>query len=315
MSHTDVRRMIIDTDTAADDSFALLVGLLHPNAQLEAVTIVAGNVAFQQQIENALLTIEAAGRAGEVPVHLGARVPMMRPWYESRAHGDGKGNHDFPQPTQVPSEEGAAEALVRIVNENPGEIDILAIGPLTNIATAVLLDRDFVSKVRQLWIMGGCDNSVGNVTAAAEYNFFVDPEAADIVMRAGFDVTISTWTLALAQATWNRTQLAHINSIDSELARFFTILDTPNLEYNESEGIMGSTHPDSVTAMMMVEPELILETSRKFVAIETVSELTRGYSMFDDRAHRNAPNATVIDRIDEDGFFRSYVELLRAGPR
>jgi len=315
MTPTDVRRMIIDTDTAADDSFALLVGLLHPKAQLEAVTIVAGNVAFEQQIENALLTIEAAGRADEVPVHLGARVPMMRPWYKSTAHGDGKGNHDFPKPTQVPSDEGAAEALVRLVNENPGEIDILAIGPLTNIATAVLLDRSFASKVRELWIMGGCDNSVGNVTAAAEYNFFVDPDAADIVMRAGFKTTISTWTLTLAQATWSRQQLAQIAEIDNDLARFFTTLDKPNVEHNESVGIMGSTHPDSVTAMMMVEPSLILETSEKFVAIETTSELTRGYSLFDDRAERNAPNATIIDRIDEDGFFRAYRELLRAGAR
>ncbi len=315
MSTPDVRRMIIDTDTAADDSFALLVGLLHPKAQLEAITIVAGNVAFDQQIENALLTVKAAGRAHEVDVHLGARVPLSRPWYESRAHGDGKGNHDFEKPAQVPSAEGAAEALVRIVNENPGEIDILAIGPLTNIATAVLLDRDFASKVRELWIMGGCDNSVGNVTAAAEYNFFVDPEAADIVMRAGFDVTISTWTLTLAQATWSRDQLAELADIDNDLARFFTILDKPNIEYNEREGIMGSTHPDSVTAMMMMRPDLILETSRKFVAIEAGSELTRGYSLFDDRPHRNEPNATVIDRIDAEGFFRAWAELLRAGAR
>ena len=315
MTEHGIRRMIIDTDTAADDSFALLVGLLHPGANLEAITIVAGNVAFEQQIENALLTVKAAGRAGEVEVHCGARVPLMRPWYESRAHGDGKGNHDFEKPTQQPSDEGAAEALVRIVNENPREIDVLAIGPLTNIATAILLDRDFPSKVRQLWIMGGCDNSVGNVTAAAEYNFFVDPEAADIVMRAGFDVTISTWTLTLAQATWSREQLEEINAIDNDLSRFFTILDKPNIEYNESEGIMGSTHPDSVTAMMMVRPDLILETSRKFVAIESTSELTRGYSLFDDRAHRNAANATVIDRIDAQGFFDAYVALLRAGAR
>jgi purine nucleosidase len=137
------RRMIIDTDTAADDSFALLVGLLHPDAQLEAITIVAGNVNFDQEVENALITIEAAGRGGEVPVHLGARVPLSRPWREASAHGDGKGNHEWPTPKQGPSDERAADALVRIVGENPGEIDIVAIGPLTNIATAIALVRDF----------------------------------------------------------------------------------------------------------------------------------------------------------------------------
>lgn len=306
-----MRRMIIDTDTAADDSFALLVGLLHPGASLEAITIVSGNVDFDQQVQNALITVAAAGRPGEVAVHLGAEVPLARPWYAASAHGDGKGNHDFPVPTQEPSDEPAAHALVRIVDENPGQIDIVAIGPLTNIATAVLLDRDFASKVRQLWVMGGCDNSVGNVSAAAEYNFFVDPEAADIVFRAGFDVTVVTWTLTLKRALWTRDQLAEIAALDTELSRYFTILDTPNLEFNEGVAIHGSTHPDSLTAMLLVEPALITQSSRKFIAIEHTSELTRGYSLVDDRPERNAPNATVIDDVDASGFFEAYKRLLR----
>lgn len=312
---SDIRRLIIDTDTAADDSFALIVGLLHPKANLEAVTIVAGNVPFEQQVQNALLTIKKTGREGEVPVHLGARVPLTREWVESKAHGDGKGNHDFEASGQRPSDEAAAHALVRLVNENPGEIDIIAIGPLTNIATAVMLDRDFAAKVRELWIMGGCDNSVGNITAAAEYNFYVDPEAADIVLRAGFDTTIATWTLTLAQATWSDEQLEQIATIDNDLARYFTIVNTPNIEYNKTHGIMGSTHPDSVTAMMLVRPDLVKARSRKFVAVETKSDLTRGYSLFDDRPERNAPNATIIDEIDSLGFYEAYVELLEAGPR
>jgi purine nucleosidase len=308
-------RMIIDTDTAADDSFALLVGLLHPDAQLEAITIVSGNVDFDQQVRNALITVDQAGRGGDVPVHLGARVPMARPWYAASAHGDGKGNHDWPTPAQQPSDEGASAAIVRIVDASPGEIDLLAIGPLTNIATAVLLDRDLPKKVRHLWIMGGCDNSVGNVTAAAEYNFYVDPEAADIVLRAGFDVTIVTWTLTLAQATWTQDQLDELAAIPTPLASFFTILDTPNKEFNASVGIEGSTHPDSLTAMLMVEPGLIVRESPRFVAVETTSELTRGYSLFDDRPKRNAPNVRVIDEVDAAGFFTRYRELLAAGAR
>ncbi len=310
-----MRRMIIDTDTAADDSFALLIGLLHPAAQLEAVTIVSGNVDFDQQVENALITIDAAGRGGEIPVHLGARLPIARPWFEASAHGDGKGNHEFPTPAQRPSDERAADALVRIVNDNPGQIDVLAIGPLTNIATAVLLDRDFAGKVRELWIMGGCDNSPGNVTAAAEYNFFVDPEAADIVLRAGFRVHIVTWTITLSHALWTRGQLAELAAIGTPLAEYFTILDTPNLEFNEGLQIHGSTHPDSLTAMLMVRPDLITRSRRKFVAVEHSSELTRGYSMFDDRPKRNEPNATVIEEIDAAGFFDSFAELLRIGAR
>ena len=305
-----MRRMIIDTDTAADDSFAILVGLLHPEAKLEAITIVAGNVDFDQQIENALITIEAAGRSGEVPVFPGARIPMMRTWRGANAHGDGKGNHDFPKPKQRPESERAANALVRIVNDNPGEIDIVAIGPLTNIATAIMLDRDFPSKVRELRIMGGCDNSVGNVTAAAEYNFYVDPEAADIVLRAGFDTTIVTWTLTLSHALWSKAQLDRIAAMKTGLSEFFTILDTPNLDYNQTQDIMGSTHPDSLNAMLLVRPDLVRAKSRKFVAVETVGALTRGYSLFDDRPERNPPNATVIADVDAEGFYDAFTELL-----
>ncbi|WP_127519841.1 nucleoside hydrolase [Mesorhizobium sp. Z1-4] len=305
-----MRRMIIDTDTAADDSFAILIGLLHPQAKLEAVTIVAGNVDFDQQIENALITIEAAGRGGEVPVFPGARVPLMRPWRGAKAHGDGKGNHDFPKPKQKPEAEHAANALVRIVNENPGQIDIVAIGPLTNLATAIALDRDFPSKVRELRIMGGCDNSVGNITAAAEYNFYVDPEAAEIVLQAGFNTTIVTWTLTLSHALWSKEQLDRIARKKTKLSEFFTILDTPNLAYNQTKDIMGSTHPDSLNAMLLVRPDLVKSESRKFVSVETVSEMTRGYSLFDHRPERNAPNATVIHDVDAEGFYEAFSELL-----
>lgn len=304
------RRMIIDTDTAADDSFAMLVGLRHPAAQLEAVTIVAGNVAFDQQVQNALITIDQAGRGGEVPVHLGARRPLLREWVEASAHGDGKGNHDWPQPAQRPSAEDAAHAIVRIVDDNPGEIDIVAIGPLTNIATAVAIDRDLPRKARSLWIMGGCDNSLGNITAAAEYNFYVDPEAAQLVLSAGFDVTLVTWTLTLRAAVWTAEQLDAIEALDTPLSRFFTILDRPNLEFNESVGIVGSTHPDSLTAMLLVEPDLIRGSRPVRVAVETASELTRGYSLVDDRPDRGAPNARVIDEIDAEGFYRVYCRLL-----
>ena len=265
---------------------------------------------FDQQVHNALITIEQAGRAGEVPVHLGARVPFMRPWYAAGAHGDGKGDHDFPVPTQSPSAEPAADAIVRLVNEAPGEIEILAIGPLTNIATALIRDRELPKKVKHLWIMGGCDNSIGNVTAAAEYNFYVDPEAAQLVLDAGFETTIVTWTLTLERALWDRAQLESIAEIDTPLARYFSILDAPNLVYNEGVGIEGSTHPDSLTAMLIVEPELITASSQRFVAVETQSALTRGYSLMDDRPERNAPNARVIDDVDAAGFYRSYRRLL-----
>lgn len=306
------RKLIIDTDTAADDSFALLVGLLHPHADLKAVTIVAGNVDFRQQVENALITINEAGRGGQVPVFPGATEPLMRPWREANAHGDGKGNVEWPRPDQRAEEEHAAQALVRIINENVGDIDVIAIGPLTNLALALTLDRDLPAKVRELWIMGGCDNSIGNITAAAEYNFFVDPEAAAMVLSSGFNVTIVTWTLTLAQATWSDEQLAEIAAMGTPLSNFFSLLDRPNREFNAEVGVPGSTHPDSLTAMLLMEPNLIRAKSPRYVEVETTSDLTRGYSLMDHRIDRaEAPaNAVVIDEIDAEGFYQAFCKLL-----
>jgi purine nucleosidase len=308
------RKLIIDTDTAADDSFALLVGLLHPEADLRAVTIVAGNVDFEQQVRNALITVDQAGRSGEVPVFRGATDPLVRPWYEAKAHGDGKGNVEWPTPMQQAGSVHGAQAIVDLANAYPGDIDLLAIGPLTNVALALAMDRDLPSKIRELWIMGGCDNSEGNVTAAAEYNFFVDPEAAQMVLSAGFATTIVTWTLTLAQATWDDQQLDTIRNMGTPLSEFFSILDAPNREFNGSVGVPGSTHPDSLTAMLLVEPGLIRRSSPRYVEVETHSELTRGYSLMDSREGRpsgvHMPNATVIEEVDEQGFYTKFMTLL-----
>jgi purine nucleosidase len=308
------RKLIIDTDTAADDSFALLVGLLHPEADLRAVTIVAGNVDFEQQVRNALITVDQAGRSGEVPVFRGATDPLVRPWYEAKAHGDGKGNVEWPTPMQQAESVHGAQAIVDLANAYPGDIDLLAIGPLTNVALALAMDRDLPNKIRELWIMGGCDNSEGNVTAAAEYNFFVDPEAAQMVLSAGFATTIVTWTLTLAQATWDDQQLDTIRNMGTPLSEFFSILDAPNREFNGSVGVPGSTHPDSLTAMLLVEPGLILRSSPRYVEVETHSELTRGYSLMDSREGRpsgdHKPNATVIEDVDEQGFYTKFMTPL-----
>ncbi len=131
------RKLIIDTDTAQDDCIALLVGLLDPGADLQAITMVAGNVGFEQQVRNAFMTLSAAGRLGEVPVHLGAVRPLMRPWASAEnVHGDGSGGMEMDFTGCEPEEEYAADTLLRLTAEHPGEVDVVCIGPLTNIALA-----------------------------------------------------------------------------------------------------------------------------------------------------------------------------------
>ena len=303
-------RLIVDTDTAGDDVFSLLIALRRPEAQLEAITIVCGNVGFEQQVENALYTVEMAGRGGEVPVHPGCPKPFIAEWVGAEyVHGmDGMGDSYFPKATQRPADEHGVDAIVRLVNESPGELTILAQGPLTNIAAAAMLDPSLPEKVDHLWIMGG---GAGNITPAAEYNFFVDPEAAKIVFAAGFRTTLFTWSLTLTHGVFDDDKLARIDALDTDLSRFFGQVNRKAREFEATIGIQGSTHPDAMTCAAILDPSLILDSRDCVVDVETSGDLTRGWSLIDSfgRTGRE-PNARVVDAFDTDRFYELMVSVL-----
>lgn len=298
---------ILDTDTAQDDCVAILLGALDPKADLRAITMVAGNVGFEQQIRNAHMTLNAAGMHGQVPIHVGCSQPMLQPWASAEnVHGDGSGGLTMDFSTSTVSDEHAVDALLRITAEQPGEVSIVAIGPLTNIATAIVKDRDFVRNVKHLYIMGGSNNGRGNITAAAEFNFYVDPEAAQIVFSAGFaSIVVLPWDpVTLDDATISRAVYEEKTAVNTPVAKFFkTVCDT-TLDFNESVGVNGSTHPDSMTLACLLYPELVLESSPYRVDVETGSPLTRGYSaMAWSKFADLKPNATVVEKADHEGFF------------
>jgi len=300
--------LVIDTDTAADDCFALLVGLLDPRADLKAVTIVGGNVGFDQQVHNALLTMSLAGRS--VPVHLGARDPLEREWVSAEdVHGDGVGGqvYDGAMTTEA---EHAVDALIRLAAENPGELRVVCIGPLTNIALAAQKDPAFITNVAGLWIMGGSINARGNITPAAEYNIYVDPEAAAIVFEAGFaNVTVISWDpLTIRDTVVTQPRLDRIAALDTPLSRFFVRANAATFAFDLENGLGGSTHPDSLTALLAIDPSYVLKAGSYRVEVETQGELTRGATVFDWRS--SAPNATAIESIDGDRFFDYLLQLL-----
>lgn len=304
--------LVIDTDTAQDDCVAILVGLLDPAADLKAITMVAGNVGFQQQVRNAYLTLSVAGRLGDVPVHLGCTQPFLRPWISAEnVHGDGVGGLSIDMAGLEPEREHAVDTLIRIAAENAGDLCIVCIGPLTNIALAAAKDRAFVRNVKSLYIMGGSNNGRGNITAAGEFNFYVDPEAAKAVFAAGFNTVVVPWDrLTLRDAVFGADRLAAIAEIDTPLAQFFTTIVGATLDFDRSVGIDGSTHPDSLTAAVLLHPELITASARYHVDVETASDLTRGYSAMSWGVHGLEPNATVVESADSDAFFRHIVGLL-----
>ncbi len=304
--------LVIDTDTAQDDCVAILVGLLTPEADLRGITMVAGNVGFDLQVRNAFMTLNVADRLGEVPIFLGNRQPLVRPWVSAEnVHGDGAGGLDMDFTGCEPEAEHAVDALLRMADEAAGELSIVAIGPLTNLAMAVRKRPEFASQVKHLVVMGGSNNARGNITAAAEFNFYVDPEAAKIVFDAGFTITVVPWApLTLQQAVFGRDVLEQIAGIETPLARFFTRVCAATLAFDESVGIPGTTHPDSLSAAVLLRPELITRSAQYNVDIETGSELTRGYAAMSWGVHGLAPNATVVEEIDAAGFQKFLLDLL-----
>lgn len=304
--------LIIDTDTAQDDCVAILMGALSDEADLRAITMVGGNVDFDRQVENAHMTLNVAGRLGEIPIHLGCRSPLVRPWESAEnVHGDGTGglSMDFTDCAVEP--EHGVQALIRLVAERPGEITIVAIGPLTNIAMASILDPMFVQNVGRLIVMAGSNNARGNITAAAEFNVWVDPDAAKIVFGAGFEITVVPWApLTLDHAVFSRDQLAEIEKIGTPLSEFFLRVCLATLEFDESVGIPGTTHPDSLSVSLALEPDLATAAGRYHVDVEADSELTRGYTAMSWGVHGLEPNATVIESVDGDRFYRRISDML-----
>ncbi len=304
-------RLIVDTDTAGDDVFSLLIALRDPRVELEAITVCCGNVGFEQEVENALYTVEQAGRSGEVPVYAGCAEPLIAEWIGAEyVHGrDGMGDSFFPKARQRPAPEHAVDELVRRIGESPGELTILAQAPLTNLAAAVVRDPSIAGKVAHLYVMGG---GVGNITPAAEYNFYVDPEAAKIVLGAGFPLTLFTWTLTRTHGVFDDRRLARIAGLGTPLAEFFGQVNRKAREFDDQVNHLGgSTHPDSMACAAIADPSLILATEDAVVDVETSGELTRGWSLIDTLGRTDRkPNARVVTDFDTDGFFELMLDVL-----
>jgi purine nucleosidase len=189
-----MRRLLVDTDTAADDPVALVMALRHLGVRVEAITVVAGNVPVDQGVQNALYTLELLGE--HVPVLRGAESPLLAPLKTSQfIHGeDGMGDRGLPLHGREPHPGHAVDALLEVAKRYPGQVELVTLGPLTNVAMALHKDPSFAAKVKGCVMMCGAADHLGNITPVAEFNVWVDPEAAEVVFSSGMPIKMVAWT-------------------------------------------------------------------------------------------------------------------------
>lgn len=304
---TDPLRLLIDTDPGVDDAIALLMALRQPNVTVEALTVCAGNVGLEHTVRNARYIVEWCG--ADVPVYAGADRALMR---EARradsVHGDdGLGNLGLRPGNPALSAGHAVDVIVDVISRNPGAITLVTLGPLTNIALALIKQPEIARSVRRVVMMGGAANVVGNVTPAAEFNVWADPEAARIVLRAGMPLTMAGIELSRGDSRWTEEEIDQLEAQGSEHARTAAALLRVSLAVArrrpEEGGAFGAGVPDGVAMAAALEPDCVTAAGDYHVDVEIHGELTTGETVVDRRGVTGQPaNATVIDAIDAARF-------------
>jgi inosine-uridine nucleoside N-ribohydrolase len=326
------RRIILDVDTGVDDAIAILLALRSPELKVEAVTAVSGNVPLAFTLPNSLRLVEIAGRT-DVPVAGGAATPLVRRLVTaSYVHGNnGLGGVEFPEPKLKPVEEPADQLIRRIVSSSPGQITIVGVGPLTNVATVLKSDPALATQIKEIVVMGGSLTG-GNVTPSAEFNFYVDPEAARIVFDSGVPLTMVGLNVT-QKVLLGESQLAVLEAAKNPASQAAAKILRSTLEHlRKGRGISVKSMAmhDPLTVAHLIDPT-ILTLKDYFVEIETTGEFTAGESVAyedaparlsppmssalaptDTHAPEFKPNCKVAVGVDPDKFFSLLLPRLTA---
>ncbi len=303
-------RVILDVDTGLDDAVALLVAATSPDLDLVGVTVVNGNCPCPVATENTLRVFDAAGVAG-IPVYAGMHAPLVRPSFERDQPSFQNVYLPLPAATSRAREDHAVDYLVRTLKESAGDITLIAVGPLSNIAAALLLEPRLVEKIPRLVMMGG-GHDAGNVTPAAEFNIWVDPEAARVVFKAGMPITLLPLD-ATYQALVTVEDVERLRATGSPPAR--VAAEAMSLLLRDYEGRMpreGAPVHDALAVCAAIDPSIIT-TAHVHVDVEVRGELTSGRTVCDFyRRGSGAPNADVAVWADERAFVRLLESVLGA---
>ena len=321
-------KILMDVDTGVDDALALLLALQSPEVDLVGCTTVAGNVTVDQTTRNTLAVLELAGR-DDIPVAKGAARPLVRRLTTATYfHGPlGMGRVELPEPNARPPELAAPKFLIHMAERYNGELTVVATGPLTNLAIALLLDPGFGRKIKKLIIMGGAVRTPGNITPVAEANFYNDPEAAAAVMHCGADITLVGLDVThqtvvrwreIEHLNEQRDSLTPVTRLSLDLLSYYSLVYGPEV---------GAHLHDPLAVGVAIRPEVV-HTERMQVEIETEGQFTRGQSVgfsskaidqlenkgdYDDAVgirFEHPSNAAVCLQVDAPGFVQLFRERL-----
>lgn len=312
MSQTP-RKIIIDTDPGQDDAVAILLALASPDEiQVLGITVVAGNVPLPLTQKNARIICELAGKT-DVPIYAGCDRPLNHTLVTAEhVHGKtGLDGPNLPDPKMQLTDGHGVDYIIETLRSQPaGTVTLCPLGPLTNIATAFEKAPDIIARVQEIVLMGGAYFEVGNITPAAEFNIYVDPQAADIVFKSGVPIVVMPLDVThkvLVTKARNDAFREIGNKVGIAVAKMTEFFERFDIE---KYGSLGAPLHDPCVTAYLIKPDLF-KGRHVNVEIETKSDLTRGMTVADwwgvtDRA----PNAMFMGSVDADGFFALLTQRL-----
>ena len=307
------RRLWIDTDTASDDAVAIVMALKHPNTEVVGMSVVIGNVPVELGVQNALYTAELCGK--NIPVHAGAAMPLVRAFATAQhVHGaDGMGDIGLPLKGRVATSNDAVHAMIEAFRKEQGQLELVALGPLTNLALAIRIEPQFAKWVKRCVIMGGTGVLPGNATPLAEFNWWIDPEAVHIVLESGMKVEIVGWDVSLADSVID-TELAEELRLLGPLGAFsIDIQKALRAFIQEVTGRSGFDWPDPIAMAVALEPDIATSEAHRRVEVSLGLGHERGQTIVDHLGNtKREPNCRVVYRVDRERFIEMARRSFRA---
>lgn len=326
--------VILDTDPGIDDALAILLAVASPEVSLRGVTVTGGNCAMYDGWQNARAVLSLVQRT-DIPVLAGVGLPLLRPAFiAAETHGaSGLGYATPPVATHARDQRHGVDFLIDTIMEHPGEVTLVPVAPLTNIAMAIRKEPRIVSAVREVIIMGGAVRVDGNTTSLAEFNFYVDPHAAHIVMQSGMPITLVPWDITRDVMLY-QSHIDTLLAVNSPVSQFIADATRFYLEFHQASfGVAGCAINDPVALALAFWPELA-QTTAVHIDIEHTSELTMGKSLITyvgdtthpprdtdmtgfnrqygrwQSMHRPNPNVRLVTQFDQEQFIARFVERM-----